>query len=253
MSKKIAAIVSGGLDSVTLAHKSALPPNKLELVISFDYGQRHRRELEFAEECAERLGAKWLLVDLTSVTEHLKGSSLTDSAVDVPNGHYTRETMRKTVVPNRNAMMLSIGFGIAAAHGCNTVATAIHAGDHFIYPDCRPEFAQRFATMQSAALEGMWEIELWTPFIDLPKSEIAAEADRLGVPIQYTWSCYNGKEYHCGTCATCVERREAFFLAGLHDPTVYTDKTDYWVEECLQHGTITLEQAHLVRHPGSPA
>lgn len=253
MPKKIAAIVSGGLDSVTLAHKAALPPNKLELVISFDYGQRHRRELEFAEECAERLGAKWLLVDLTSVTEHLKGSALTDSSVSVPNGHYAKETMKKTVVPNRNAMMLSIGFGIAAAHGCDTVATAIHAGDHFIYPDCRPEFAASFAKMQAAALEGLWEVDLWTPFLNMPKWEIAAEAAHLGVPIQYTWSCYNGGEYHCGTCSTCTERREAMFLAGMHDPTIYTDKTNYWIGECLDHGTITPEQAQAARQIGSAA
>ncbi len=250
--RRIAAIVSGGLDSVTLAHCAALPPDKLELVISFDYGQRHRRELEFAEECAERLGARWLLVDLTSVTEHLRGSSLTDLSVDVPNGHYTEEAMRKTVVPNRNAMMLSIAFGIAAAHDCNTVAAAIHAGDHFIYPDCRPAFAENFARMQRTALEGMWDVDLYTPFIDKPKSEIFAQAVKLGVPIQYTWSCYNGGEYHCGTCATCVERREAAFLAGATDPTVYMDSSNFWIGECLNHGTITAEQASLANQYSSP-
>ena len=249
--RKIAAIVSGGLDSVTLAHMAALPPNKLELVISFDYGQRHRRELEFAEECADRLGARWLLVDLTSVTEHLRNSALTDSSVDVPNGHYAEETMRKTVVPNRNAMMLSIAFGIAAANDCNTVATAIHAGDHYIYADCRPDFALRFAEMQKTALEGMWDVELWTPFINIPKSDIVVEGARLGLPFQYTWSCYKGGEYHCGLCATCVERREAFFLAGVVDPTVYMDKDNHWVDECLRHGTITPDQAIVFRHMGS--
>jgi 7-cyano-7-deazaguanine synthase len=151
--------------------------------------------------------------------------------VDVPDGHYAEETMKITVVPNRNAIMLSIAFGIASARGAEAVATAVHGGDHFIYPDCRPAFTESFETMQRHALEGMGEISLYTPYVQTSKADIAAEGLRLGVDYRKTWSCYKGGEVHCGRCGTCVERREAFHLAGGIDPTVYADEV-FWKEAC---------------------
>jgi 7-cyano-7-deazaguanine synthase len=228
---KALAVVSGGLDSVTMAHLLAAE-GQLGGIISFDYGQRHKKELSFAAACAERLKAPFFPVDLTSITPHLKGSALTDN-VAVPDGHYAAETMKQTVVPNRNVIMLSVAFGVAAAQGMNAVAIAVHGGDHFIYPDCRPDFIDLFDRMEQRALEGMWNVRLVTPFLKGDKSDIARVTVRLKVPVAETWSCYKGGAIHCGRCGTCVERREAFYLAGVEDPTVYEDP-DFWLEECLK-------------------
>src|SRR5215472_1491686 len=145
-------VCSGGLDSVTLAHKVAAERRLIHLV-SFDYGQRHRKELEYARCCATRLGVSHDVVDLTDIGRRLTGSALTDGEA-VPEGHYAEDTMRLTVVPNRNAIMLTIAFGIAMTRQVQAVAAAMHGGDHFIYPDCRPPFVEAFATMQHFALEG---------------------------------------------------------------------------------------------------
>ena len=156
----------------------------------------------------------------------LSGSALTDD-LEVPDGHYAEETMKITVVPNRNAIMLTIAFGIAAARKLDAVATAVHGGDHFIYPDCRPGFTQAFEAMQRQALDGYADVRLYTPFVHEPKSAIVAAGARHGTPFAETWSCYKGAKQHCGRCGTCVERREAFALAGIEDPTAYADP-DFW-------------------------
>ncbi len=221
-SKAAVAIVSGGMDSVTLAHLLASEGYDLHL-LSFDYGQRHRKELEFAALCASLLGAQHDVVDLSSLTALLKGSALTDGGVAVPDGHYAQENMKITVVPNRNAMMLSIAFAVAVAEGAAVVGAGIHAGDHAIYPDCRPAFAAAFDAMQRLAVQGFGDsnLRLYTPFVDITKADIVTIGHRLGVDYKATWSCYKGGEAHCGTCGTCVERREAFELAGVPDPTRY--------------------------------
>lgn len=216
------------MDSVTLAHKVAREHELIGLV-SFDYGQRHKKELDYAKACADELNTEHILIDISNIGRQLTGSALTDD-LDVPDGHYAEETMKITVVPNRNAIMLSIAFGIASARGAEAVATAVHGGDHFIYPDCRPAFTS-FETMQRHALEGMGEISLFTPYVHTSKADIAAEGLRLGVDYRKTWSCYKGGEVHCGRCGTCVERREAFHLAGGIDPTVYADEA-FWKEAC---------------------
>src|SRR5215468_5250422 len=231
-------VCSGGLDSVTLAHKVAAERRLIRLV-SFDYGQRHRKELEFARACATRLGVAHDVVDISDIGRRLSGSALTDGAA-VPDGHYAEDTMRLTIVPNRNAIMLSVAFGVAAAIQADAVAAAVHGGDHFIYPDCRPSFVEAFAAMQRAALDGLARIALATPFLRLSKADIVGEGARLGVPLAETWSCYRGGARHCGRCGTCVERREAFHLAGVDDPTSYDD-ADYWLEA---------RRAYLAKHPG---
>ncbi|HEY0409758.1 MAG TPA: 7-cyano-7-deazaguanine synthase, partial [Candidatus Dormibacteraeota bacterium] len=147
---------------------------------------------------------------------------LTDAAVEVPDGHYADETMRITVVPNRNAVMLAIAHAVAVAEGVPTVAAAFHAGDHPVYPDCRPAFVDAFRRMQTLATEGFGPRDmLVTPFLHLDKAAIVRAGHRLGVPFERTWSCYRGGDRHCGRCGTCVERREAFTLAGVADPTAY--------------------------------
>jgi 7-cyano-7-deazaguanine synthase len=226
---KTIVVCSGGLDSVTLAHKVA-EERTLSGLISFDYGQRHKKELAYAALCGERLGVPHQTIDVSSVGAMLSGSALTDD-VDVPDGHYEEETMKATVVPNRNAIMLAIAYGVASARGVDAVATAVHGGDHFIYPDCRPDFIKSFEVMQNHALAGYSDIALYTPFVEISKADIAAEGARLGVPFADTWSCYKGGDLHCGRCGTCVERREAFEVAGVDDPTDYEDR-DYWKKVC---------------------
>ncbi|NDV49409.1 MULTISPECIES: 7-cyano-7-deazaguanine synthase QueC [unclassified Salipiger] len=223
---KTIVICSGGLDSVSLAHMVAANGDLTRLV-SFDYGQRHAKELDFAKAAAARLGVPFQRIDMRGIGAALTGSALT-SDIDVPDGHYAEETMRITVVPNRNAIMLAIAFGVAAANGDEAVATAVHGGDHFIYPDCRPGFTRAFEAMQRAALDGYADVQLYTPFVERSKADIVTEGARCGTPFAETWSCYKGGEVHCGCCGTCVERREAFHLAGIEDPTVYADP-DFWV------------------------
>jgi len=224
---KAIVICSGGLDSVTLAYKMA-HEHDLQGLISFDYGQRHKKETGFAQLCADRLDVPHKVVDITTIGALLTGSALTDD-VDVPDGHYAEDSMKTTVVPNRNAIMLTIAFGAAAAQNCDLVATAVHGGDHFIYPDCRPDFIDSFNKMQAHALDGYANVELYAPFVHIPKDEIVRIGTELNVPYADTWSCYKGGEKHCGRCGTCVERREAFHLSGVEDPTDYLD-ADFWIK-----------------------
>jgi 7-cyano-7-deazaguanine synthase len=223
---KTIVICSGGLDSISLAYKIDAE-QKLDGLVSFDYGQRHRKELDFAAACAERLGVWHQIIDITAIGKQLTGSALTDD-VDVPEGHYAEDTMKATIVPNRNAIMLSIAFGVAAAKKAATVAIAVHGGDHFIYPDCRPGFIDAFQQMQSQALDGYASVSLYAPYVHLSKADIVTDGARNKTPFAETWSCYKGGVRHCGRCGTCVERREAFHLAGVVDPTEYDD-ADFWL------------------------
>lgn len=218
---KAVAIVSGGMDSVTLAYLLASQGYELHL-LSMDYGQRHAKEIGYARRCAERLGASFDVADISGVGRLLGGSALTDD-IDVPHGHYAADNMAVTVVPNRNAIMLSIAYGVAVARNATLVATAVHAGDHYVYPDCRPGFIEAFDEMQRKAVEGFGEdsLHLHAPFVHETKAAIVEVGAKLGVPYEETWSCYEGGDLHCGLCGTCTERKEAFELAGVADPTEY--------------------------------
>src|SRR5260370_22435256 len=148
---KAIAIVSGGLDSVTLAYLLHAEGYELHL-LSFDYGQRHKKELAYAELCAKRLNVAFDIVDLSSLGRFLKGSALTDT-IPVPDGHYAAPTMAITVVPNRNALMLSVAYAVAVAQKAQAVAIGVHAGAHFIYPDCRPALITSFDPVQRTATD----------------------------------------------------------------------------------------------------
>lgn len=224
MKPKAVVLLSGGLDSTTLFYRLAEEGYYLH-ALSVDYGQRHRKEMQFARRTAERLGASYDVIDLTSVTHLLTSSALTNRSVHVPEGHYESHSMKLTVVPNRNAMMLTAAFAVAQSIGARAVAVAVHSGDHAIYPDCRAEFIERFQNMQDASLGE--HIELLAPYLSVDKVAIAREAGRLDVPLSDTWSCYNGQEHHCGRCGTCVERASAIAGAGIADPTAYQD-TEFW-------------------------
>lgn len=226
---KVVAIVSGGMDSTTLLYylKSyfATPVYPLgytvEAAVSFDYGQKHSKELEFARETCDSIGIKHVLIDISDVGRHLESHLLGHNPENIPEGHYEEESMKVTVVPNRNMIMLSIAAGIAMSRKAGYVAYAAHSGDHTVYPDCREEFA---CAMETALRIADWhEVELLRPFILKSKADIVRIGDTLDIPWEKTWSCYKGGELHCGKCGTCVERREAFQLAGVPDPTVYRE------------------------------
>jgi 7-cyano-7-deazaguanine synthase len=221
---KTVAIFSGGLDSTVLLHDLLAAGDEV-LALSINYGQRHRVELEHAERIAGRLGIEWRLADLSGVAPLLAGSSQTSLEVAVPHGHYTEESMKQTVVPNRNMIMLAVAAGWAISRRADRVAYAAHAGDHTIYPDCRPVFVD--AMRQALGLCDWHRIGLCCPFLELTKAGIVARGATLGVDFAATWSCYAGGAIHCGRCGTCYERREAFSQAGVADPTPYEARPVY--------------------------
>lgn len=225
---KAVVVCSGGMDSATLAWYYASKGYDL-ILVGFDYGQRHKKELNSLEKIAKALRCTFKIVDMTALKSLLHGSSLTSDEVAVPDGHYAEETMRITVVPNRNAIMLSIATGIAVAESAEVVATGIHTGDHYIYPDCRPAFFEPLAQAFKAATQGHApsNFKLEAPFINMLKSDIAQLGGELNVDYSVTWSCYKGGEIHCGSCGTCFERREAFAVAGVPDPTKYEATPEY--------------------------
>ena len=218
------AVLSGGMDSTVLAYQAAGLFERVDLV-SVDYGQRHRTELGYAAATAKRLGFRHDIAQLP-IGSYLDGSALTDDAVDVPHGHYAADTMADTVVPNRNAMLISVAYGLAVTRSADAVLVGVHAGDHHVYPDCRPEFIEALDTALRIGNEGLGNVSLEAPFVRRSKTDICRLGSRLGVIWEETWSCYEGGDVHCGQCGTCVERREAFRDSGVMDPTVYAD-ADY--------------------------
>ena len=218
---KVVVLLSGGMDSVVaLYHAAAEAGQEVVGTLSFDYGSKHNhREIPFAASHAQKLGVSHRVIELGFVNE-LFASDLLKSGGDVPEGHYEEENMKSTVVPFRNGIMLSIAAGYAESCGAEGLVIAAHSGDHAIYPDCREEFMQSMA--DAVRLGTYAEVKLQRPFIELRKEDIAARGAELGVDFSQTWSCYKGLDVHCGKCGTCVERKEAFALAGLNDPTVYS-------------------------------
>ena len=219
---KALVLFSGGLDSTVLAAQLLADGAETRL-LSIDYGQRHAKELQQAEKIAEALGLPHRILRLPDLGPLLGGSSLTDDQVELPEGHYAEESMKATVVPNRNMILLALAGGHALSLEFDTIAYAAHAGDHTIYPDCRPEFAD---AMESALGLADWErLSLHRPFVHLSKTDLVKKGAELDAPLHLTWSCYAGREKHCGKCGTCVERKEAFALAKVPDPTEYEDST----------------------------
>jgi 7-cyano-7-deazaguanine synthase len=216
-------LLSGGMDSTALLAllRGTFAADDVDAV-SVNYGQRHVKELAAAENVADHFGVRHTVLDLTSLTPHLS-SVLTSENTVVPDGHYTEESMRATVVPNRNAIMLMCAAGVACSRGHSTVYTAVHAGDHFIYPDCRPEFIDSASMTAQLGTEGMGSVQIHAPFVHATKADIVGIGARNGAPFDLSWSCYKGGDVHCGRCGTCVERAEAFILAGIPDPTTYAD------------------------------
>ena len=215
---KVVVLLSGGMDSVTAFH-AALREHEVLAGLSFDYGAKHHaRELPMAAWHCAQAGVAHRIAPLGFVAEEF-ASDLLETGGEIPEGHYEEASMKSTVVPFRNGIMLAIATGYAESVDAEGLVIAAHSGDHAIYPDCREPFMQAMATAMS---EGTYaKIQLLRPFIAMDKTAIARRGVELGIDFSETWSCYKGGAIHCGTCGTCVERREAFILAGLPDPTRY--------------------------------
>ena len=209
-------VVSGGMDSVTLLYEKK---DEIALGISFDYGSNHNHnELPLAALHCQRLGIEHVVVPLGFMHQYFK-SSLLESGDSIPDGSYDEENMKSTVVPFRNGVMLAVAAGIAESNGLTKVLIANHGGDHTIYPDCRPEF---IAAMDAAVEAGTFaRVRVVAPYTNISKADIARRGRALGIDYAETWSCYKGGDVHCGTCGTCVERKEALREAGIEDNTKY--------------------------------
>ncbi len=207
MAHKTVCVFSGGMDSTTLLYHLLAEGDEV-LAISFNYGQRHGKELEYAARTCEKLGVSHRITDISNINGLLQGNALTSGNIEVPEGHYQDVSMRLTVVPNRNMIMMSIAGGYAISQGYDRLAIAVHTGDHAIYPDCRPEFVTSFEkTIQAGNYDA---ISVYAPFISWTKTRIVQLGQKLGIDYEReTWSCYRGEEDPCGKCGTCVERAEA--------------------------------------------
>jgi 7-cyano-7-deazaguanine synthase len=215
---KVLTLVSGGMDSVTALYDAA-QSHQIVGALGFDYGSKHNpRELPLGVWHANKLGIPHRTIRLPFINE-LFDSDLLRSGGPIPEGHYEEATMKQTVVPFRNGIMLAVAAGYAETIGAEAIVIAAHAGDHAIYPDCREGFMQ---AMGEAITQGTYaRLSLLRPFIAWNKARIVQRGVELKIDYARTWSCYKGGDRHCGVCGTCVERREAFQLASVKDPTDY--------------------------------
>ncbi|MEK9132435.1 MAG: 7-cyano-7-deazaguanine synthase QueC [Patescibacteria group bacterium] len=220
---KTVLVFSGGMDSTTLLHKLLRQAEaKRRLInnvavghnndgdtvscLSFDYGQRHKKELNCARNICRELKVPHKIVDIKKLKTLMAGSALT-ADVAVPEGHYKDKTMRATVVPNRNMIFLALAIAQAVSLKYDRVAIAVHAGDHAIYPDCRPEF---IAKMNAVSRIANYEsVQIYAPFLNMTKRQIAKLGQKLKVDYSKTWTCYKGLKWPCKKCGACRERMEA--------------------------------------------
>lgn len=215
---KVVVIYSGGMDSFTVLHR-ALRDGHEVYALSFNYGQRHVKELEVARKVTNALNVPHKVVDITAINELIANSSLTSNTTDIPEGHYEEASMQSTVVPNRNMILLSLAIGYAVSIGAEAVYYGAHSGDHAIYPDCRPEFVQRMNEVSKIA--NYEPVEIAVPYLANDKAEILRDGLAMGLDYSNTWTCYNGREKACGKCGACVERLEAFTANNATDPLSY--------------------------------
>ena len=209
-------VLSGGVDSTTMLYEYR---ERIAVAVTYDYGSKHNaKEIPFAQLHCQRLGIEHVVIPLDFMQQYFQ-SSLLQGGEEIPEGHYAAENMKSTVVPFRNAIMLSVAVGLAESRGLQSVFIANHAGDHAIYPDCRPEFVEAFSHATKAGT--FVGVEILAPYTNISKTEIARHGARLGINYAETYSCYKGGEVHCGVCGTCRERREALHDAGIDDPTTY--------------------------------
>jgi 7-cyano-7-deazaguanine synthase len=214
---KVVVIYSGGMDSFTVLNR-ALKDGKQVYALSFDYGQRHVKELKCASSVCESLNIQHKVIDISAINQLLAGSSLTDN-IDIPEGHYEAENMKSTIVPNRNMILLSLAVGYAVSVGAAQVYYGAHSGDHAIYPDCRPEFVEKMNDVCKIA--NYESVEIFSPYLSVNKTAILTDGLSMGLDYSNTWTCYNGREKACGKCGACQERLEAFHDNNIADPIEY--------------------------------
>ena len=219
MGNKVVVVFSGGMDSYTVLHKAVKEGFEV-LPLTFNYGQKHNKEIEYAEHACIALGVVPKVVDITAINQLLAGSSLT-SDIEMPEGHYADDNMKSTVVPNRNMILLSLAVGYAVSNDAHKVFYGAHSGDHEIYPDCRPEFVEKMNSV--CAIANYDPVEIVTPYLALNKTDILREGLAMGLDYGRTWTCYNGREKACGKCGSCVERLEAFSENQMSDPLDYEE------------------------------
>jgi len=217
MTERVVVIYSGGMDSFTLLNQ-AIAQGKKVYALSFNYGQKHAKELHYAQKVCDDLALPHKIVDITAIHQLLLGSSLTDD-IEIPEGHYEEDSMKSTVVPNRNMILLSLAIAYAVSIKAESVYYGAHGGDHAIYPDCRPEFIEKMAAVSKVA--NYEDIDIIAPFQNINKTEILNKGLAMGLDYSKTWTCYNGRERACGKCGACQERLEAFSENGLTDPITY--------------------------------
>ncbi len=217
MTNKVVVIYSGGMDSFTVLNR-ALHDGKEVYALTFDYGQRHVKEIEYASTVCKSLDVNHKVIDISAINQLLAGSSLTDD-IDIPEGHYEAESMKSTVVPNRNMILLSLAVGYAVSVGASQVYYGAHSGDHAIYPDCRPEFVMKMNDVCKIA--NYESVEIFSPYLTVTKSDILTDGLKMGLKYGNTWTCYNGREKACGQCGACQERLEAFSDNNVTDPLNY--------------------------------
>ena len=217
MTNKVVVIYSGGMDSFTVLNR-ALHDGKEVYALTFDYGQRHVKEIEYASTVCKSLNVNHKVIDISAINQLLAGSSLTDD-IDIPEGHYEAESMKSTVVPNRNMILLSLAVGYAVSVGASQVYYGAHSGDHAIYPDCRPEFVMKMNDVCKIA--NYESVEIFSPYLKETKSDILTDGLKMGLKYDNTWTCYNGREKACGQCGACQERLEAFKDNNVTDPLNY--------------------------------
>lgn len=215
---KVVVIYSGGMDSFTVLHR-ALRDGHDVYALSFNYGQRHVKELDVAEQVTRQLGISHKIVDISAINELIANSSLTSNSEAIPEGHYEEASMQSTVVPNRNMILLSLAIGYAVSIGAEAVYYGAHSGDHAIYPDCRPEFVRRMNDVSQIA--NYQPVQISVPYLDNDKAEILRDGLNMGLDYANTWTCYNGRDKACGKCGACVERLEAFAANEVTDPLPY--------------------------------
>lgn len=217
--KKAVILLSGGLDSTTCMAVARSEGYEL-YPISFNYGQKHSRELDLAKEIARLYDSKeHRIIEMQNVG----GSALTDSDIDVPEYSEDGE-MPLTYVPARNLLFLSYALGFAEVIDAQAIFIGVSSVDYSGYPDCRPEFIEAFQNLiDVGTVSGLGgsPIRVETPLINLSKADTVLLGNKLGAPYHLTTSCYNGQAEACGVCDSCVLRLKGFADAGLEDPIAY--------------------------------
>lgn len=232
--EKVVIIFSGGLDSTILLYD--LLQNYEPQVLTFDYRQKHRKEIGFAKKTCRLLKLNHKVIDLHKINPLLQGSCLTSEEIDVPKGHYSDDSMKVTVVPNRNMIMLSLAIGYAESLCISKVFIGNHFGDRAQYPDCRVEFIQ--ALNEASKLGTYNHVEVLSLYNNISKADIVKRGIELKVPFANTWSCYNGQTRPCLKCGCDVERTEAFYTNGIKDPLLTEEEwkqaVDYMLDKAKE-------------------